>query len=104
MRMIMVTMMVMMMMTVVVMMMNSKVREANNHFNRATAYKKKIEEEGNRVRQKYGQQFSSFVIFLINSSNILLYIFCDMTMRIIFAVGGTMDKTKSRGGGKITSS
>ena len=48
------------MMTMVVMMMNSKVREANNHFNRATAYKKKIEEEGNRVRQKYGQKFCDF--------------------------------------------
>ena len=101
--MMMVTMMVMMMI-MVVMMINSKVREANNHFNRATAYKKKIEEEGNRVRQKYGQKFSSFVIFLIDSSNILLYIFCNMTVRIFFAVGRTMDKTKSGGGGKITSS
>ena len=69
----MVAVMVLMMMTMVLMMMNSKVREANNHFNRATAYKKKIEEEGNRVRQKYGQKFSSFVIFLRNSSNILQY-------------------------------
>ena len=57
--MMMMTMVVMMTMTMVVMMTNSKVREANNHFNRATAYKKKIEEEGNRVRQKYGQKFSS---------------------------------------------
>ena len=95
-------MVAMVVMTMVVMMMNSKVREANNHFNRATAYKKKIEEEGNRVRQKHGQK--SFVIFLINSSNILLYIFCNMIVRIIFAVGRTMDKTKSGGGGKITSS
>ena len=29
--------------------LNEKVREANSHFNRASAYKKKIEEEGNRV-------------------------------------------------------
>ena len=49
-------MVAMVVMTMVVMMMNSKVREANNHFNRATAYKKKIEEEGNRVRQKRGQK------------------------------------------------
>lgn len=30
--------------------LNEKVREANSHFNRASVYKKKIEEEGNRVR------------------------------------------------------
>ena len=29
--------------------LNEKVREANSHFNRASTYKKKIEEEGNRV-------------------------------------------------------